>query len=443
MSSKKEVVKNNPKSQSNKSTNDNALTITVTEEQIEFCRYMNTYKALELRDDLTPEQVKSYQNKIALHLWDVLEKFVIKTINDMTSSYKINKSDRSDILQSVFVEYYVKLPMYDPQKAAPSTFIVRYIREQVSKFLRDEKTHLTQYDSNNKRKIDKARTEFEKRNVEPTIEMLSAATGLSVKVIKQTDHYSQNAKMADVDKEFKLQAQLPTPEESFEEKENKKILYKAISDNCTDLEITVLLARVNLDEAKQKSFEKVAQDLNMPIRDVKAVYNSCVCKLNHDNSILDIFGNHNRYKDLKPLAMQDKASKTVETQMQDFLTQIKNSSEKYSLSNTTKYKKKKKSSPFFKGLDFLMEENYKKSIFATFSRKNFFGNSALFGNFYNYKCSFLSRISAVLPSDHHCVPIYPHVLLATYSRFLSLFPQFGHSQISFPESSDTILISPS
>lgn len=44
MSSKKEVVKNNPKSQSNKSTNDNALTITVTEEQIEFCRYMNTYK---------------------------------------------------------------------------------------------------------------------------------------------------------------------------------------------------------------------------------------------------------------------------------------------------------------------------------------------------------------------------------------------------------------
>ena len=45
MSSKKEVVKNNPKSQSNKSTNDNALTITVTEEQIEFCRYMNTYKA--------------------------------------------------------------------------------------------------------------------------------------------------------------------------------------------------------------------------------------------------------------------------------------------------------------------------------------------------------------------------------------------------------------
>ena len=97
--------------------------------------------------------------------------------------------------------------MYDPQKAAPSTFIVRYIREQVSKFLRDEKTHLTQYDSNNKRKIDKARTEFEKRNVEPTIEMLSAATGLSVKVIKQTDHYSQNAKMADVDKEFKLQAQ--------------------------------------------------------------------------------------------------------------------------------------------------------------------------------------------------------------------------------------------
>ena len=328
MSSKKEVVKKNPKSQSNKSTNDNALTITVTEEQIEFCRYMNTYKALELRDDLTPEQVKSYQNKIALHLWDVLEKFVIKTINDMTSSYKINKSDRSDILQSVFVEYYVKLPMYDPQKAAPSTFIVRYIREQVSKFLRDEKTHLTQYDSNNKRKIDKARTEFEKRNVEPTIEMLSAATGLSVKVIKQTDHYSQNAKMADVDKEFKLQAQLPTPEESFEEKENKKILYKAISDNCTDLEITVLLARVNLDEAKQKSFEKVAQDLNMPIRDVKAVYNSCVCKLNHDNSILDIFGNHNRYKDLKPLAMQDKASKTVETQMQDFLTQIKNSSEK-------------------------------------------------------------------------------------------------------------------
>ena len=111
----------------------------------------------------------------------------------------------------------------------------------------------------------------------------------------------------------------------------------------------------------------------MPIRDVKAVYNSCVCKLNHDNSILDIFGNHNRYKDLKPLAMQDKASKTVETQMQDFLTQIKNSSEKQSLSHTTKYKKK--SSPFFKGLDFLMEENYKKSIFATFSRKNFFGNS--------------------------------------------------------------------
>lgn len=49
MSSKKEVVKNNPKSQSNKSTNDNALTITVTEEQIEFCRYMNTYKALELK----------------------------------------------------------------------------------------------------------------------------------------------------------------------------------------------------------------------------------------------------------------------------------------------------------------------------------------------------------------------------------------------------------
>ena len=87
---------------------------------------------------------------------------------------------------------------------------------------------MTQYDSNNARKISNAIAEYNQRGISYTLDMLSTKTGLTQKVIKATIQYSANAKLANVEEAYSLHAKELTPEEMIEKKERDEADYNRV-----------------------------------------------------------------------------------------------------------------------------------------------------------------------------------------------------------------------
>ena len=294
------------------------MEVSLTKEQKIFFICLKKLKKLEDED---PIDMNEY-NKIRLFLWGNVIRFAQREINRMMGSFS-TREEREEVLQELALVFLEKLPDYNPLTSAPTTFFVRYFREKISKYIRDSKIKLTQYDANNMRKINNAANFFKKRGIPYTVDMLAAQTGLSVKVVQTTILYSNNAKTASVEEAYTIQSDTPTPENLVEQQESDAILYQALMEDISADERKLVIMRINPDGRKEMPFEDIAKKTGMSIKEVKSIINKALCRLSQDDRLRHRFGNHNQYKlSLNMVSLQDKATEIMEHQLDDFLKNI-------------------------------------------------------------------------------------------------------------------------
>ncbi len=222
----------------------------LTKEQQIF--YVAMKKMKELQKN--PEENLMEIQRIQLFLWEKIKLFAKKEMFRMVGEYT-SADERMDIEQDMVMIFLEKLPYYNPLRTTPTTYFVRYFREKISCYLRNNKVHMTQYDSNNARKISNAIAEYNQRGISYTLDMLSTKTGVTQKVIKATIQYSANAKLANVEEAYSLHAKELTPEEMIEKKERDEALYNAIRRNTNQEELKLLSLRINASGKKERDYE--------------------------------------------------------------------------------------------------------------------------------------------------------------------------------------------
>lgn len=287
----------------------------MTKEQAIFFTSLKKIEALEKEEPRDQKQIDQYK----MYLWEVIYKFAKSEINSLMGEFT-SKEEREDVLQSVALIFFEKLPYYNPLQTTPTTYFVRFFKQEISKHIRSYHKRLTQYDATNARKISNVVTEYEKKGIRPTMDIIARKSGLSQKVIKSTLLYSSNSQVANVEESYDLSSNIPTPEQFLTKNEQQRILAETLKNNTSQLERKLLMMRVNPDGSKLMPYDKIAEEMNMPIREVKQIINRTICRMNQDRKLRSAFGHENLYQKVTPVFMQDNAAQIMEDQLNQFLS---------------------------------------------------------------------------------------------------------------------------
>ena len=285
----------------------------LTKEQCDFYLLMKGLNEAKKNSDL--KKINDFQTI----MWSKIKNFARSEMYRMLKNSKMSPEDYSDLEQELALTFFENLPNYNPLISTPTTYFVRHFRHVISLHIRNHGMNLTQYDANNSRKVNKCIHDLEAQGIKWTYDMLSQRTGLSVKVIKSTMYYASNAVNANVEEAYSIEANIPTPEQAFEEKESMTVLYERIKANITQDEFQLLIMRINPEERKEMPYEKMANLTGMPIRQVKSSLNKIICKLSQDKALRSQFGNYNQYRNVSQLKMANNAASIMEEQMIEFL----------------------------------------------------------------------------------------------------------------------------
>lgn len=288
----------------------------LTKEQIKF--YIALRKIHDLEEnwcDKSDAEIK----EIKAILWKGIYRFVKSEVNRMMGAFT-SLEEQNDVMQDCALKFLQKLPDYNPLKATPTTYFVRYFKEVIVGYIRKNHTHLSQYDATNSRKIKVAIAEYEQNGVNWGIDMIATKTGLSQKVVKSTLFYASNARMATIEEAESMASNIPTPEDAFRKKEDTYVLYDRILSRTSERELELLMMRFNIDGEKKMPYDKMSEITNLPIRKIKSIINQAICKLNQDDILREQFGERNKYNQSSRLHMQDTASSIMMDQFTDFFS---------------------------------------------------------------------------------------------------------------------------
>ena len=249
------------------------------------CLYQEDY----IQGNLPPERKKQL-DEMREWGWQNIRLFGLKTAHKMMAPYPTTSHHFYDVEIDLYEVYCNKITVYDATKGTPTTFFVRYFRAAIREFILFTWHHLNSYDMQNYREISKAIEFYEQRRIAYTPEMLATKTGMSVKIVTSTLKYVEQSHYADIDDATNQRSSIAGPEESYLNKEREEILIEMINSILSDKEKLVYYTRVNLDGNKNMPFEKVAETLNMPLKEVKRLFNSAICRLSTNPDFLRDFG---------------------------------------------------------------------------------------------------------------------------------------------------------
>ena len=266
----------------------------LTEAQMTFYARKKKYCALkEKRESGEPLSYEDEleEEKLKTDLFASVLKFGMREAKKTFMHYQVDSDAYLEIQQDFAEKFYEKLDSYDPLKSTPTTFYIRYFREAISNYLSKNTLHLSQYDVKNSRKIAEAIQFFDKQGIQWTENMIADHTGLTLKVVKSTLQYRQNANYANIDDEefTQLASGMQSPEECVISQEQRRILCQEICSTLTPDERNVLIRKINPDGRKEKSFETVRKETGLAMRETKILYNRAVSKLRCSHELCNFF----------------------------------------------------------------------------------------------------------------------------------------------------------
>lgn len=169
------------------------------------------------------------KNEIRMFLWGKICNYGIKEYKRFTEGRTMCNDSFSEAYASMQLIFFEKLETYDATKNSPTTFFQPHFRYEICRYIRNDITHLTGNDQANIRKIKNAEAYFDSQNIDWTIEMLAARTGLSVPVTKNAIIYAHNGNYANIEDAYDLASKQKTPEQEYIEKEQQETIKNALS----------------------------------------------------------------------------------------------------------------------------------------------------------------------------------------------------------------------
>ena len=291
---------------------------TLTKEQKLFLigkRKLKQYETIEMTRNLT-EAEKDQRDFIKQELFGSVVKFGMSEARRRMSKYQTDSDAYTEVQQELAVMFFSMLPRYNPLLTTPTTFYVRYFNQVISEYLLAYSQHLTQYDAHNVTKVRGAIHYFESKGIKWDEPMIVTKTGLSPKVVKNTLSLAANSVRANIDDAINLQSKLPTPEEEYVKNERTNTIMQSLSETLTDEELKFFLLRMNLDGDKELSYQMVADQLGMQVRDVKKKWSAIIAKLNNNKRLQSYSKSSQKVAD-STLHLNDKSVDIVENQMLD------------------------------------------------------------------------------------------------------------------------------
>lgn len=275
---------------------------------------LSDYERISMERPLEPFELERIDH-VKEQLFGSIVKFGMKTASGMLSKYRLDSDAYMDVQQAQAVIFFEKLPDYDPLKSTPTTYFVRYFKQVISEYLRENTLHLSQYDAKNVAKVKRAIAYYESHGIMWDEAMLSNRTGLSAKVLRNTLYIATNAKRASMDDEEKtvnLKSNDITPEEMVLKQEILKELVQVLRQTLTNDEFTFFLVRTNLLGEAELTYQEMADKYGIPLRDVKQMLSSIIGKLNN-NPVIRAMAKEQKYDVTNvPVHLQDDGTEMIE-----------------------------------------------------------------------------------------------------------------------------------
>ena len=227
---------------------------------------------IESQRPLTPEE-KQEIKEIRQILFESVVRFGISLAHKRMGKFRKDGDAFQDIQQDLAVIFFEKLPYYDPMKSTPTTYFLRYFNQVITEYTLKYSQHLSQYDAHNVSIVRAAIKYYEERGIKWDEPMVVTKTGLSAKVVKNTLRLASNSIMANVDDAIDMASNIPTPEENYMNNEKTSTLYRVLKETLSKDELDFFFYKVNLD-GKERSYQQVANELGMQVRDVKKKWSS-------------------------------------------------------------------------------------------------------------------------------------------------------------------------
>lgn len=227
---------------------------------------------------------------------DELKGFIYSIIRKTYITYA--KDNYYDLVQEGKIGVIEGMKKYDPSKSMPTTFFSPYIKHEMQLLITKQVDKTTAHYSSNIKKLNKVIEQFEATNTPYTNVDLAIQTGLSLETVNQSmaiRNYREEVHVDGclpgvIDANLKSN-RMPTPEEDFMEQEEKNILYKAISDNLTPLEIKVCEMHFGINDSETFSEGEISKKLGIPKDKVKKLINSSIRKL-RDSNLKSLYQDH-------------------------------------------------------------------------------------------------------------------------------------------------------
>ena len=174
------------------------------------------------------DDMDEQKKDIRAFLWNKISNYAMAEYQKFTAGRQMCNDSYADAYQSMFLVFLEKLNDYDATKNAPSTYFKCHFRSQISKYIRQDITHLTGNDQANIRKIKAAEAYFDSQNLEYDLEMLAKRAGLSPQVAKNAILYAHNGNYANIEDAYSLASKRMTPEQEFLAKEKEDGIQNAL-----------------------------------------------------------------------------------------------------------------------------------------------------------------------------------------------------------------------
>lgn len=263
-----------------------ACIMSMTEQQVLFYVGMKRIKYLQNAECERPLTFEEEQeiDEIRKLLFESVVRFGIQLAYKRMGKYRKDRDAFQDIQQDLAVIFYEKLPDYDPTKSTPTTYFLRYFNQVITEYILKYSQHMSQYDAHNVSIVRAAIKYFEERGIKWDEPMIVTKTGLSPKVVKNTLRLAANSVMANVDDAIDMASKMPTPEENYMNNEKISTLYRVLKETLSRDELDFFFYKVNLD-GKERSYQQVANELGMQVRDVKKKWSSIIARLNSSRDL--------------------------------------------------------------------------------------------------------------------------------------------------------------
>lgn len=258
----------------------------MTKQQLLFCngmKMLDRLKEIEATRPLTNEE-QSNRDEILQGLFEAVARFGISKARQRLAKYMKSEDAIQDIQQDLAVIFYQKLPNYDPYRSTPTTYFLRYFNQVITEYILKYSQHMSQYDAHNISIVRAAIKYYESRGIKWDEPMIATVTGLSPKVVKNTLHFAANSIRANIDDALDVASNLPTPEDAYIKNERTLTLERVLSEALTPEQLTFFLYKVN-PYGKERTYQQVADDLGMQVRDVKKQYSNIIAILNTNREL--------------------------------------------------------------------------------------------------------------------------------------------------------------